>query len=315
MLKFTQMELDRCFSQRKNSEWVNNSHRNGQFLLLLKNQHLVNSDTFQPVFLGWEQVLELGLTEHPRYLLGANESQNIFALDLTERETLSSSIPQPLETEKQIWVELRQIAPNLDNQTASLLMLARGLLHWHRHSQFCGACGEETETYDLGHSRQCLNASCEYQVFPRTDSAVIMVVKRIFSDGIERVLLGRQSSWPEGMYSCLAGFVDQGETLEQTVKREVKEESGIEIGAVHYIASQPWLLPSSLMLGFFAEATSEEIQVDKDELADAKWFTREEVKTFGEVSSANEHDGTECYKLPSKISISRLLIEMWLDQA
>ena len=145
-----------------------------------------------------------------------------------------------------------------------------------------------------------------HQTFPRTDPAVIMVVTKTFSDGTERCLLGRQATWPKGLYSSLAGFVDPGETLEQTVIREVKEEAGITVEKAEYIASQPWPFPSSIMLGFIATASSDEISTEQDELEDAKWFSREELAQFKDWHHQGEH-----LKLPRADSISRYLIEYW----
>jgi NAD+ diphosphatase len=145
--------------------------------------------------------------------------------------------------------------------------------------------------------------------FPRTDPAVIMLVTHTFADGVERCLLGRQAQWPEGVYSTLAGFVDPGETLERAVIREVKEEAGVEVDQVRYLASQPWPFPSSIMLGFIATAKSTDIFVEQDELEHAQWFSREELNGFAEWG-----DDVPGYKLTRKDSISRYLVEYWRQQ-
>lgn len=147
---------------------------------------------------------------------------------------------------------------------------ARSLLAWHGTHRHCGFCGSKTELVGGGIKRAC--PSCGRETFPRIDPVAIMLV----TDG-ERALLGRSAHFPEGMYSCLAGFVEHGETLEDTVRREVLEESGIAVGAVRYHASQPWPMPHTLMMGFFGEALSSEIQFDETELADCRWFERDEV--------------------------------------
>ncbi|OXT01794.1 hypothetical protein B7H23_02235 [Notoacmeibacter marinus] len=147
---------------------------------------------------------------------------------------------------------------------------ARSLLNWHGTHGHCSACGSRTEILGGGIKRAC--TSCRREVFPRIDPVAIMLV----TDG-ERALLGRSAHFPEGMYSCLAGFVEHGETLEDTVRREVLEESGIAVGAVRYHASQPWPMPHTLMMGFFGEALSSEIRFDEAELADCRWFERDEV--------------------------------------
>ncbi|MCP1198744.1 NAD(+) diphosphatase [Notoacmeibacter sp. MSK16QG-6] len=147
---------------------------------------------------------------------------------------------------------------------------ARSLLNWHGGHRHCGFCGHATEIAGGGIKRAC--PSCGREVFPRIDPVAIMLV----TDG-ERALLGRSAHFPEGMYSCLAGFVEHGETLEDTVRREVLEESGITVGAVRYHASQPWPMPHTLMMGFFGKALSSEIQFDETELADCRWFSRDEM--------------------------------------
>jgi len=236
--------------------------------------------------------------------LGLNNSDvAYFSLDLTHYD--ESELARILPGGE--FLDLRQFAAQLDNQVASILALARGLSFWHRSHRFCGCCGNENKSVAAGHARLCSNQNCNHQTFPRTDPAVIMIVKKVFADGIERCLLGRQESWPEGVFSSLAGFVDPGETLEAAVAREVQEEAGILVNNVQYIASQPWPFPSSIMLGFIADAITEDIQVDQDELDDANWFTREELRSFGEWG-----DDGEGLKVPRTDSISRHLIDHWL---
>ena len=146
--------------------------------------------------------------------------------------------------------------------------------------------------------RRCTNPECKAMHFPRTDPAVIMLV----SDG-ERALLGRNKNFPPGIYSTLAGFVEPGESLEDAVAREVREETAIEVGAVAYHSSQPWPFPANIMLGFHAEAVSSEITVDYGELEDAKWFEREWLL---------KHTDDSTFRLPRLDSIARRLVEDWL---
>lgn len=147
---------------------------------------------------------------------------------------------------------------------------AKALLHWHARHRFCANCGTPTTISQGGWRRDC--PQCSAQHFPRTDPVVIMLA--VAGD---RCLMGRQSRFVPGMWSCLAGFVEPGESIEEAARRETLEEAGIVCGRVRYFASQPWPFPSSLMIGCHAEALSEEIAVDRDELEDARWFTREET--------------------------------------
>lgn len=194
--------------------------------------------------------------------------------------------------------ELRRQATLLEPMEAGMLALARGMLQWHARHRFCGVCGEPTEPRDAGHVRVCTSSACGTVHFPRTDPAVIMLVTR---GG--RALLGRQPSWDPGRYSSLAGFVEPGESLEDAVAREVWEETGVRVRDVRYHSSQPWPFPSSLMVGFTAEAEGDDITVDHDELEDARWFTREEMR-------ASVAAGT--MSLPAPLSISHRLVAEWL---
>jgi NAD+ diphosphatase len=166
---------------------------------------------------------------------------------------------------------------------------------WHASQTFCGSCGSPARPAAAGNSRVCVNEACLRQIFPRVDPAIIVLV----SDG-ERCLLGRQSNWPEGRYSTIAGFVEPGESLEDAVRREVYEETNIRVGTVNYHSSQPWPFPSSLMLGFVAEARSADIVLNDGELDDARWFSRSELRS-GDL------------KLPFRISIARRLVEHWMN--
>lgn len=191
---------------------------------------------------------------------------------------------------------LRMIGPTVPPDEASLAVHAVGIAQWHQTHRFCARCGQPTDIAQAGHVRIC--PACGGHHFPRTDPAVIMLI----TDDQERALLGRQPVWPEGRFSTLAGFVEPGETLGDAVRREVMEEVGIPVGDVTYAASQPWPFPSSLMLGFFGSALSYDIRVDQDEIAEARWFTREEVT---EMTASSD------LLLPPPMSISRWLVQQW----
>jgi NAD+ diphosphatase len=186
---------------------------------------------------------------------------------------------------------LREAAAILSQADAGLVAYASALAHWHDTHRYCGVCGEPTEVREAGHSRRCPNGHVHH---PRTDPVVIMLV----SDR-DRMLLGRRPPWPPGRYSCLAGFVEPGESLEAAVAREVLEEAGVTVGAVEYRLSQPWPFPLSLMLGFEATYASGEAHVADAELEDVAWFTRDEILA-----------GTPL--LPPPFTIARRLIDGWL---
>jgi NAD+ diphosphatase len=194
------------------------------------------------------------------------------------------------------WVGLREVGTLLDGTGAGLLTTGVALTNWHSTHPRCARCGEPTEPAASGWSRRC--PACGAEHYPRTDPAVIMSV----IDDADRILLGRQAAWPPKRYSTLAGFVEPGESLEAAVRREVFEEAGIRVGDVTYSGSQPWPFPSSLMLGFRARATSTDIQVDGEELAHARWWSRDELAA--DVASGE-------LLLPPGVSIARRLIEQW----
>jgi NAD+ diphosphatase len=177
---------------------------------------------------------------------------------------------------------------------------AGALLAWHATHRFCGRCGQETVIRAGGYKRAC--ESCKAEHFPRTDPVAIMLaVTRT------HCLMGRSPHFPPGMYSCLAGFIEPGETIEDAVRRETFEEAGIRLGRVAYHASQPWPFPYSLMIGCFGEALNEEIVADKTELEDVRWFSRAEV---AEIIAGRSPEGI---KVPPRAAIANLLIRAWVE--
>ena len=302
MLNYSQMPLDRASNLRKDSQWLATQlNFQSRWILVHNNQTLFDAQSFTVTFLSFSDINHLDLSE--AIFLGLDEQQtSFFALDVS---TVDVTTLAPLTANAE-FIDIRRYGVNVEIKQGSIAALARGLCYWHATHRFCGRCGSNNILVEAGHSRLCMNEECKHPTFPRTDPAVIMVVTRTFADGVERCLLGRQAAWAPGMYSSLAGFVDPGETLEQAVAREVMEEAGIAVDNVRYIASQPWPFPSSIMLGFIAEAVTEKIQVDKDELDDALWFSRDELNNFGSRDVEGEH-----LKLPRADSISRYIIDYW----
>ncbi|WP_223423645.1 NAD(+) diphosphatase [Tateyamaria pelophila] len=198
----------------------------------------------------------------------------------------------------EVFVELRRIMTWLTPRDAELAATAKAIFGWHQSHRFCSKCGAASEVTQGGWQSTC--PACGAHHFPRTDPVVIMLITHGNS-----VLMGRSPGWPEGMYSLLAGFVEPGETLEAAVRREVFEEAGVTVGAVDYLASQPWPFPASLMFGCRGQATSKEIIIDPTEIEDAMWVTREDMMTI----FAGDHPTV----LPArKGAIAHFLIENWL---
>ncbi len=222
------------------------------------------------------------LAQDPPAFIGFDENCACFAIDISCWEPADfnaeafaqffdpTDYHHPSLPEGQLFFEMRAAMSFLPARDAEILATAKSILSWHQSHGFCAKCGVKSVVGQSGWQRDC--PACKTPHFPRTDPVVIMLV----THGND-VLLGRSPGWPEGMYSLLAGFVEPGETIEAAVRREVMEESGVEIGAVSYLASQPWAFPSSLMFGCAGEATSREITIDPTEIEDAFWVSREEV--------------------------------------
>jgi NAD+ diphosphatase len=228
--------------------------------------------------------------EGTRVLLGERDGEVRFAVVADPSTAGEDHLP------------LRGLLGTFDEDDAPYLVHAIGIAEWLWATKHCIRCGGLYEPLHLGHVLRCTD--CGREEFPRTDPAVIMVV----TDGEypeDRCLLGRHPSWPPGRYSTLAGFVEPGESIEQAVRREVLEESGIRVGEVTYVGSQPWPLPRSLMIGCLGRAISTEVSVDGEEIEDARWFTRAQMKSEAEAGTL---------VLPGGISISRSLVEHWYGE-
>ncbi len=197
--------------------------------------------------------------------------------------------------------ELRDIAMRLRGDDAAILAQAKSLIDWHARHRFCSNCGAPTRLVEAGYRRDC--GRCGANHFPRTDPVVIMAP--IHGDS---VLLGRGPRFPRGMFSALAGFVEPGETIEDAVKREVMEETGVPTRNVRLLSSQPWPYPSSLMIGCLCEADSTDITIDGDEIAEAQWFTRDALRR----ALRGEGDGS--FWVPPPMAIAHQILKVWADQ-
>ncbi len=195
-------------------------------------------------------------------------------------------------------IDLRSLAMQglLPDSDLAILAQARSLLTWHTRHRFCANCGHATEAAEHGYRRDC--SRCQAQHFPRTDPVVIVAVTRG-----KRCLLGRGHSFLPGVYSALAGFIEPGELIEEAAQREVLEETGVAIDGVRYHSSQPWPFPSSLMIGLLAEGLNEDLRLDTEEIADARWFARPEIEQMFEGSHP------QGLKLPKPAAIAHHLVK------
>lgn len=234
----------------------------------------------------------------PLTFLGRDDDDVVyFARHLAERDRPEAGDERP---DAGTWVDLRRAGAELDARDAGLMVAAVALDNWHRAHPRCPRCGKPTQPSSGGWARVCPADGSEH--FPRTDPAIIVLLR----DRDDRALLGRQVRWAPGWFSTLAGFVEAGESAEAALRREVAEESGVVVGEgdddICYLGSQPWPFPNSLMLGYHAWTDDPTVQVDGDEIAEARWFTRDELAAACEQGEV---------RLPPSISIARRLVERW----
>jgi NAD+ diphosphatase len=281
--------VDRSGERRKDPDWLGEAlaSKECRFVPVWREQCLVAGDPGSTVLLQREQ-LGRNTEDHELIFLGIFRNHPTFAI------AIDDALP-PIEGLGE-FRELRYLGTVLPPDEANLVAHARALVLWHGSEVFCPRCGSRARPAAGGNMRICPNNECGRQIFPRVDPAIIVLV-----ENGDQCLLGRQPDWPEGLYSTIAGFVEPGESLEDAVRREVYEETNVRVGKVSYHSSQPWPFPSSLMIGFLAEAESTDIVLNDGELEDARWFSREELRS-------------DRRKLPSRISIARRLADHWINR-
>ena len=293
--------LDRADRERRDEQWIEArlADPKSRFLAFADMRVLVRHESSAE--LAWQDCaclahLRDGATP---VLLGNLDDVAHFAFDASGADGLTEHLAgQP----QLVFEDPRAVATQLSIAQSGLLAHAKSLVDWHARHRFCANCGGATDSRSGGKERRCL--ACDAHHFPRTDPVVIMLVH----DG-DRCLLGRNQRRVTRLYSALAGFVDQGESIEEAVRREIMEESGVKVGRVSYHSSQPWPFPSSLMIGCIAEAMSTAINFDEHELADVRWFSRDEVlHAFAQGGATGEG-----FHLPNPIAIAHHLIKDWAN--
>jgi NAD+ diphosphatase len=255
-LPYNGLTLDR--GPRADADWLAKALPDGRVLAFWQDKCLVGTDR-RPV--------SVGNTQREPVFLGASAETAVFAADFSD-VAVDAALA---EAHADAAVDIRALFPDLEREEAATLAYARGMLHWTRNQRFCGTCGGATRPEQAGHIRRC--QACRKLHFPRIEPAVIMLVE---APDRQRCLLARHRG--AAGFSTLAGFVEIGESLEDAVRRELHEEAGVQVDEVTYQASQAWPFPSGLMIGFRAHATTPEITIDHDELTEAHWFTRDEVR-------------------------------------
>ncbi|MGW6686635.1 NAD(+) diphosphatase [Streptomyces sp. NPDC054961] len=287
---YARVALDRAGGHREDPAWVaaKMASPDADFVPLWNGRCLLDAATGAPLRLRGAAAAATVAAAGQLVLLGTDgqgadgdadgsggpeaEPRGVFAADLSdlgEQEALGLAGAATT-------ADVRDLFAGLTAADAALLACARGLLHWHRRQRYCGVCGSATVSAHGGHVRLCGSADCGVQHFPRIEPAVIVLVQAPGDPA--RCLLARHRGAPENSFSLLAGFAEIGESLEGAVEREIFEEAGVPVVPVSYEGSQGWPFPAGLMVGFRARATSEVIRVDRRELLDARWFTRDEVR-------------------------------------
>ena len=297
-LPYSASTLDRCGNRRRDPAWLETLTRraDARVLALWRDRCLVTAAD-APVRLTATAAADLA-PPADWVLLGLSGDAPVYALDLSTVDEAGAL----RRTGARRALDVRALVAALPPETASTLAQARGLLHWHRRQRYCGACGGATRPAEGGHLRTCRD--CGIPLFPRIEPAVITLVEA--AGGAPACLLGRPHGAAEGRFALLAGFVEIGESLEDAVAREVAEETGVPVHAVRYQASQAWPFPAGLMLGFRATAVPGPVRVDADELAEARWFDRDELAARAYSAGPD--------RLFRADSIERYLVESWLAE-
>ena len=299
-IHYVQDGYDRCSLRRQRKHLLHESITSGSAKLLFVydgNAACLRNDTGFQIGLIDSGVLSAPiLATLQTVFLGERRGEPVFAVITNEHPF---ELPG-LQQHTLLFMDLAKLNGALSHRDASMMSYAQAMDHWHRSHLYCGTCGCVTESGESGHTRQCTNRQCGKIQYPRTDPAVIVLVR---SDSA--CLLGRKRGWERNRYSTIAGFVEPGESPEQAVYREVYEETGTIVRKARYFASQPWPFPGSLMLGFTATADTGLVSLKDHELEDAAWYTHKQIRK--RVPSGE-------LRLPPRISIAYRLIEQWFNQ-
>ncbi|MGA9853041.1 MAG: NAD(+) diphosphatase [Gammaproteobacteria bacterium] len=287
---FSGPELDRLAPQRQDETWLAAQLDDSatRFVPVSGDNNVLLADGVTPLLLNVETAKPLLAKVQCTVLMGNYRGATCFALGLPADVTLPVN--------DAVLTNLRPQFGVLDHGALALLGYARAMVHWHTQNRFCGKCGAPAESHRAGHELHC--PRCGNVLYPRVNPAIIVLVTHK-----NRCLLGRQS--PGNRFSTLAGFVEPGENLEATVRREVREETNIRVGAMHYMTSQPWPYPASLMLGFQAAAENTDIHCNDGELIEARWFSRADI-----IEGLRNNSLT----LPTPQSISYWLLRTWFEE-
>jgi NAD+ diphosphatase len=307
---FGAASLDRAQHLRKSANKLAEK-ASARAIVLWRGKPLVEGQTATLVRLPLVHLILKSATT--RVFLGLSGGNPVFAYDISawqpdaDQDAVATSFfdsttqQHPDAPKGSGFSEIRGVMAHLPRDDAELVVAAKGLFGWHLSHPHCAKCGAKTDMVEAGWLRKC--PACDTPHFPRTDPVVIMLV----THG-NKVLLGRSPQWPEKMYSLLAGFMEPGETVEAAVRREVMEETGVSVGKVGYLTSQPWPFPASLMIGCYGEATTLAITLDENELEDAQWLSKEQL--------IDVLCGNSAEILPSRNgSIAQFLIENWLKDS
>jgi len=301
MIAFSGNPLNRTSEKRGDAAWIAEKLRDASSLILpvwrLEPFIVGDGEALAAGFLRPGLCESLAAPDAPCVFLGLEGERACFALDISAADDPANA--GPLAGLGQ-FRELRGTAALLPANDLAILGQAKALLDWHQRHGFCSRCGTPTLSGDAGYKRVC--PSCNSEHFPRTDPVVIMLA----THG-DACLLGRGAKWPPDAFSALAGFVEPGETVEEAVRRELFEEAGVVAGAVTYYASQPWPFPMSLMIGCFAECDRRDLKIDTSELADARWFARNEAQALlaGELKGLRK---------PLPFAIAGHLLKAWVEK-
>ncbi|MEU8518280.1 NAD(+) diphosphatase [Streptomyces sp. NBC_01216] len=294
-MHYTALDLDRAGDRRSDAAWVAaQAVRPGTRVLPLWRDRCLTQDGTPVARTAGSAASLLAEAAEP-VLLGLDGDEAVFAADLSALEEGRALALAGADAVH----DVRQLVAHISPAEAGLLAYARGLLHWHRNQRFCGACGGPSEARHGGHLRVCRD--CGKLLFPRIEPAVIMLIERAGQPG--RCLLARHAQSGPQSFSTLAGFVEVGESLEDAVRREAFEEAGVQVKSVAYQGSQAWPFPAGLMVAFRAEAASDTVRVDGEEVVDARWFTAAELRAHIDAGHVYRPD-----------SIGRFLIEGWIAE-